>query len=167
MAYFPMDGLVGTVPIGNVDTIQKHPLGLQVDAVDPVNGGGRFVYLKGVASTVVGSLVTWDGAASAPAFQTVLAGTTANAGQQLAVATAALVAGTFGWYQIVGVAIVATNGTQIVSSKCWSAGSGAVTSTATTGTGINGIRTLTATGTPAANQCLAQIDHPSLEGYVA
>lgn len=167
MAYFPVEGLVGTVPIGNVDTVQKHPLGLQLDGVDPVNGGGRFVYLKGVASTVVGSVVTWDAAASAPTFQTALATTTANAGQQLAVATAALVANTFGWYQVAGVAIVATNGTQVVSSKCWSAGSGAVTSTATTGTGINGMRTLTATGTPAANQCLVQLDHPSLEGYVS
>lgn len=167
MAFYPTEGLVGTMPIGNFDTVQKHPLGLQLDAVDPVFGGGRFIYLKGVASTVVGSVVTWDVAGATPGYQTVLAAATANAGQQLAVATAASVAGTFGWYQIAGVALVATNGTQIVSSKGWLAGSGAITSTATTGLGIIGLRTLTATGTPAANQCYAQIDHPSGEPYVS
>lgn len=167
MAYFPIDGFVGSVPVGNVDTIQKHPLGLQLDAADPVNGGGRFVYLKGVASTVVGSLVTWDAAASAPAFQTALAGTTANAGQQLAVATAALVANTYGWYQIAGVAIVASAAGVTAGSKVWSAGTGTVSVSAVTGTGINGMRTLTAVGTPAAGQCLVQLDHPSLEGYVS
>lgn len=167
MAYFPVEGLVGTQPIGNVDTIQRHPLGLQLDGVDPVNGGGRFVYLKGVASTVVGSVVTWDAAASAPTFQTALATTTANAGQQLAVATAALVANTFGWYQVAGVAIVAAAAGVTAASKVWSAGTGTVSVSAVTGTGINGMRTLTAVGTPAANQCLAQFDHPSLEGYVS
>lgn len=167
MAFFPTEGIVGTQPIGNIDTVQKHPLGFQLDAIDAVFGGGRFIYLKGVASTVVGSVVTWDVAGATPGFQTVLAAATANAGQQLAVATAALVAGTFGWYQIAGVALVATNGAQIVSSKAWLAGSGAITSTAATGVGIVGIRTLTATGTPAANQCYAQLDHPVGEGYVS
>jgi hypothetical protein len=36
------------------------PLGTVINAVDPVYGGGEFIFLKGVASTVVGSLVTYD-----------------------------------------------------------------------------------------------------------
>ncbi|MEM5734263.1 hypothetical protein AAEI00_21640, partial [Shewanella algae] len=80
-------------------------------AVDPVYGGGKFIYMKGVASTVVGSLVTWDASETTPSYQTALAVAAANAGQQYAVATAAILAGQYGWYQVSGTDIVATNGT--------------------------------------------------------
>ena len=38
---------------------QEHPLGSIIPASDPVYGEGEFIYLLGVANTVVGSLVTW------------------------------------------------------------------------------------------------------------
>jgi hypothetical protein len=46
-----------------------------------------------------------------PTFQTALAPSTANLAQPLAVAMGANVAGQYGWYQISGQAVVATNGT--------------------------------------------------------
>src|ERR1700733_3086848 len=53
--------------------------GLIVSATDPTYGAGMFIYLLGVASTVVGSVVTWDGASSGtPTYQTALAPSTAG-----------------------------------------------------------------------------------------
>src|SRR2546430_988888 len=68
-------------------------LGRIVRAIDPTYGEGEFIYLLGVASTVVGSVVTWDGATTGtPTYQTVLAPSTANLAQPLAVAMSANVA---------------------------------------------------------------------------
>lgn len=169
MAFFPTEGIVGTQPIANTDTIQRHPLGLQVDANDPVTyGGGRFIYLKGVASTVVGSVVTWDGASSGvPTYQTALAPATANLAQPVAVAMSANVAGQFGWYQLSGNAVVATNGTLAAGpGPVYLVGSGQITSSATAGKQMVNARNCTATGTPAANQAVVQIEHPFAQGAI-
>lgn len=55
MAYSIIGGKLGCQRIDETSTTQNHPLGLEVYAVDPVRGTGKFVYMKGVASTVVGS----------------------------------------------------------------------------------------------------------------
>jgi len=60
MAFTILNTIGGVQPIAVTDTVQNHPLGTIVTAVDPTFGGGEFIYLKGVASTVVGSLVTYD-----------------------------------------------------------------------------------------------------------
>lgn len=168
MAYGSSTPRLGHRAINETNTIQYHVLGSRINAYDPVYGEGEFIYLEGCASTVVGSLVTWDGGATVPAYQTVLAAATANAGQQLAVAMSINLAANFGWYQISGTAIVATNGTLAGANvKVYLAGSGQVTGTATTGLGINGARALTATGTPAAGLAVIQIQDPQGEGYVS
>lgn len=90
---------VGWQPIADASTTQNHPLATIVNAVDPDYGAGEFVYLKGVASTAVGSWVGYS-----PALGTsVLA--TANGTYPLAVAMAVCDTTTkFGWYQISGTA---------------------------------------------------------------
>jgi hypothetical protein len=88
--------------IAETSTTQNHPLGKIVQAVDRgsnSNGAGEFIYLKGVASTVAGSWVTYnmdDGST------TLLA---ANAIGPVAVAMSANVASQYGWYQIQGKAV--------------------------------------------------------------
>lgn len=57
--------------------------------------GNEFVYLQGVASTAVGSWVTFDEAG-------VTALLAADAKGQVAVALAATIANTYGWYQVSG-----------------------------------------------------------------
>ena len=168
MAYGITAPRVGFQPIANTETTAKHQLGTRVWANDPVYGEGEFIYLKGVASTVVGSVVTWDGASSGtPTYQTALAPATANLGQPLAVSMSANVAGQFGWYQIAGNAVVATNGTLVAGpGKVFLAGSGTVTSTAAAGTQVLAARNCTATGTPAANQAVIQIERPSAQGQI-
>jgi hypothetical protein len=102
MAFRIIDQVLGSQPIADTSTTQKHPLGTIVRAVDPTLGGGEFIYLLGVASTVVGSIVNYDGAG----FQTALdTSATAGPSRPLAVAMSANVASQYGWYQISGLAV--------------------------------------------------------------
>ena len=78
-------------------------LGQVERAFDPTYGAGEFILLVGVASTTIGSLVTYDGTT----YQTTLAATTSNQARPVAVAMSANLAGTFGWYQIEGTAVCA------------------------------------------------------------
>lgn len=71
-------------------------LGDIMRAVDPTYGVGEFIYLKGVASTVLGSWVTYN----ADDYTTALA--VAGATGPVAIAMSANVAGQYGWYQIAG-----------------------------------------------------------------
>jgi hypothetical protein len=101
MPFIVTTPLVGMQPIADTDTVQNHPLGTIVTAVDSTLGGGEFIYLKGVGSTVVGSIVNYD-----DGYQTAL-DTVATAGpsRPLAVAMSANVAAQYGWYQISGLAV--------------------------------------------------------------
>lgn len=103
MTYRIVENRVGFQPIANTDTTQNHPLGTIVRAVDSTYGEGEFIYLKGVASTAVGSTVTYN----TSAYATALAAVGANKGQPVAWAMSANVASQYGWYQIGGI-VVAT-----------------------------------------------------------
>jgi len=102
MAYIIRDDLIGSQKIADTETVQKHPLGTIVSAADSVLGGGEFIYLLGVASTVVGSVVTYDAAT----YQTVLSAVGGAVPRPIAIAMSANVAAQYGWYQISGVAVV-------------------------------------------------------------
>lgn len=115
--------LIGAQPIAATSTTQQHPLGMLVEALDPTYGPGTFVYLKGVASTALGSWVTFnydDGTTDLLA---------ANAIGPVAVAMSANVASQYGWYQISGVAVVA-------KSSATSFAAGVALGLASTGTGL-------------------------------
>ncbi len=61
MAFYPTDAEIGAQAITDTLTTQMHTLGKRIRAYDPTTYGyGEFVYLKGIASTVVGSLVTYN-----------------------------------------------------------------------------------------------------------
>lgn len=87
--------------ITETSTTQKMGLGTIVSMKHATLGTGEFIYLKGVASTVVGSIVNYD-----DTWQTAL-DTTATAGpsRPLAIAMSANVASSYGWYQISGMAV--------------------------------------------------------------
>jgi len=102
MAYSVFD-LAGAQPIANTSTEQKHVLGTIVRATDPTYGEGEFIYLLGVASTAIGSIVTFD----ASTYQTVLCAVGGNIPRPIAVSMSANVASQYGWYQISGQAVCA------------------------------------------------------------
>jgi hypothetical protein len=114
MAYSFTENRTGLLQIANTDSgvtmangtsaIPTPPatLGMVCRAFDPTYGEGEFIMLLGVASTVVGSLVTYN----ATTYQTTLSANTANQATPVAVAMAANTAGLFGWYQIGGLAVI-------------------------------------------------------------
>lgn len=81
--------------LGDVDTAARTALGTVVNGVDDFGNTAEFVYLKGVASTIVGSVVTYDHAG----LTTLLV---ADASGPVAVAMGITVASTWGWYCIKG-----------------------------------------------------------------
>jgi predicted RecA/RadA family phage recombinase len=112
MAYAFQDDIAGLPGMRQVDNFARTPAypGMLAHALDPVLGGGEFIYLPGVAGTVLGSLVTYNQLAPS----TVLAATGAKGGSPVAVAMAAPGAGQFGWFQITGNALIAkTSGAAI------------------------------------------------------
>ena len=119
MAYTFAEAQSGLLQIANIDTgvtsasgvstgstsvIPTPPnvLGKIVRADDPTYGEGEFILLLGVASTEVGSVVKYN----ATTYQTVLVVNTAVQDVPVAVAMSANLAGTFGWYQIAGNAVI-------------------------------------------------------------
>jgi hypothetical protein len=108
------------------DTTQNYPLGTVVKGkyvgVESGTdyGAGEFIYLKGVASTVVGSIVNYDSA-----FQTALDTTALATPRPVAIAMSANVADQYGWYQISGRATaVKSNTVSFAAGAALAAGSG-------------------------------------------
>ena len=119
MAYTFAEAQSGLLQIANIDTgvtsasgvssgstsvIPTPPnvLGKIVRADDPTYGEGEFILLLGVAGTEVGSVVKYN----ATTYQTVLVTNSASQDVPVAVAMSANLAGTFGWYQIAGNAVI-------------------------------------------------------------
>jgi len=148
--------------IDAVDTNQNHALGSKVRAKHSLYGEGTFIYLPGVTGCVVGSVVVYDNYNST----TALAPSTANLARPLAVAMAAHVAGTFGWFQETGEAVCATNGTLTAASSVYLAGNGQFTSTQAAGKHVLSAISSTATGTPAAGLAVVQINEPVAQGQI-
>lgn len=93
------DQRIGVQRIDETSTTQNHALGTIVQAKDDTYGVGEFIYLKGVASTAVGSWVLYN----PDDYTTSLLA--ANDIGPVAIAMSANVASQYGWYQIQGKAI--------------------------------------------------------------
>jgi hypothetical protein len=118
MAFNPVENRLGiqpiAVPLAQTTLYQtgqttsfyagQHRIGEIVRAADPTFGGGEFIYLMGVANTVVGSLVTYNPATGATTLSPATTGS--NTPQSVAVAMSACVSGYYGWYQIEGAAVI-------------------------------------------------------------
>lgn len=168
MTYNPVEPQLGIQPIAVSSSVQNHAIGKIVRADDPTYGEGEFIYLLGVASTVVGSVVTYNGNSTGkPTGQTTLAPATAHLAQPLAVAMSINLAASYGWYQIAGNAVVATNGTLAAGpGPVGLAGSGQLTSSITAGMEVLNAVNVTATGTPAAGQAVVEINRPFAQGQI-
>lgn len=113
-------GIAGHQPISETSTEKKHPLGTIIQAQDPTFGSAEFIYLKGIGSTVVGSIVNYD-----TSFTTALNTTALDKARPLAIAMSANVANQYGWYQISGLAVATkANTTSFAAGAGLAAGSG-------------------------------------------
>src|SRR6185436_7277303 len=84
---------------GDVDTVARNVLGTRARGVDTTGNTAEYIYLQGVASTIAGSVVTFDNAG----LTTLIV---ADASGPVAVATGITVASTYGWYMIQGTILV-------------------------------------------------------------
>lgn len=89
MANFSVDSIGGVFT--SIDSTQLYPIGSR----QRDEQGNEYIYLKGVASTVAGSFVTFDEVG-------VTALLAANAIGEVAIAQAATIANTYGWYMVYG-----------------------------------------------------------------
>jgi len=175
MAYTFDDYKAGLLQIANIDTgittangtaaIPTPPnvLGSVIRAFDPTYGEGEFIMLVGVASTVVGSLVTYN----TTTYQTSLSPNTANLAQPVAVAMSANTAGTFGWYQIEGLAVVKKTAVAVNAGVpvYQSATTGRVMPTAASGKQVLGARTANlATVASTVSTVIVSINRPHMQG---
>lgn len=98
--FHPITTIIGMQPIATTSTTQNHPLGTRVKAVDRAStdyGEGEFIYLKGVASTVVGSCVHFNADDGTTAL--VVADAIGPVGFAMSINAAET---SYGWYQIYG-----------------------------------------------------------------
>ena len=134
MAYSILGPTIVPQAIADTSTTLKLPLGSIVRAVDPTYGVGEFIYLQGIGSTVVGSIVNYDAA-----WVTALHTSALDKPRPLAVAMSANVANQYGWYQISGQAVVSKSaGLSLAAGDAIGATSGAAVVVAT-GSILNGM----------------------------
>ncbi len=154
MAYFFKEQSAGWQHIANTEATQLHPLGTIVKATDPTYGEGTFIYLKGVASTAVGDVVNFD------QYNGTTTRAVAATRGPLAVAMSANVASQYGWYQLVGCAVVSVSTVDAGDTLSVTATAGQLDDITTAAQGVIGLKLITANGTPSAGLALAQINHP-------
>jgi hypothetical protein len=156
MAFFSTDNFICPQAIADTSTTQKLPLGTRVKARDVTYDEGEFIYLKGVADTIAGSWVHY----AADDFSTALS--VADAIGPLAVAVAANVADSYGWYQLFGKCPVAAVSADVADNAdlYLTATPGMVDDTDVAGDHINGAKAASANATGAASTIEVELNYP-------
>lgn len=176
MAYSFVNPILGMLQVASIDSgfvppnqstaIPTPPanLGTIARAYSPTFGEGEFICLAGVASTVVGSLVTYN----TTSYTTTLCPSTANLAQPVAVAMSANAAATtFGWYQLSGVATIKKTAVKVSPNVALfiSATAGRVMPTVASGKELLGARSANAaTVLSATSTITAILDRPHAQG---
>lgn len=145
--FAPVTPVAGEQPFGDwfaPDTTQRHPLGFRVTAVDPYWGLGTFIYLKSNDAILKGSVVTWD-----ELGQAALLPSAVTQGFPWAVSMNQAASGTYGWFQVEGLAVYKTNATVAADGVLAIAAAGILGATATGKQviGVRNRRSATATAT--------------------
>lgn len=163
--FVPVENQLGIQPIALNSTTQNHPLGTIIRAYDPTFGQGEFIYLLGVASTIVGAAVEYD----ATTYQTTLSPNTANDVNPVAFAASANVASQYGWYQISGLVPAKKTAVQVLpNAKIYqSATAGRVMPTSASGKEILGARAANLTTvTSTVSTVVILVNRPSKQGQI-
>lgn len=162
MAFKHSDGRIGLQAIAETSTTQQHELGLICQATDPTYGSGEFIYLKGLASTAVGSWVTYN----ADDYSTTLLA--ANAIGPVAVAMSANVANQYGWYHITGKAVgKALTGFADNANVYATATAGSIDDAVVAGDRVKRAKGASAVDTPSTGLAEFEIDRPFMDDAVA
>jgi len=162
MAYVFTENSIGWQPVAITETTQKHPLGTIRRAKDPTYGEGEFIYLKGVASTLLGSWVTYNTDDGSTALLA------ANGIGPVAVAMSINVANQFGWYQISGKAVGKVLTGFADNANCYAtATAGSVDDAIVAGDRVKLAKGASAIGTPSAGLAEMEISRPFMDDALA
>ena len=148
--------------IDETSTTQAHELGTIVQCKNGTYGVGNFIYLQGVASTAVGSWVTYAQDDNTTALLA------ANAIGPVGVAMSACVASNYGWYQISGKAVgkalasFADNGNVYATATA-----GSIDDAVVAGDRVKLARGASAVGTPSAGLAEFEIQRPFMDDGLA
>ena len=144
----------GAQAIADTSTTQRHPLGTIVTAYDGTYGAGEFIYLLGVANTVVGSAATYN----ADGFTTTL--TVADAIGPIGIAMSINVASSYGWYQISGKAVVKAGTVADDANVYLTSTPGELNDAVVDGDMVHLAKFASADGTPSAGLAECEIHRP-------
>lgn len=162
MAYVISSQSLGFPHITDTGPTAKVALGTIVQASDPTYGSGEFIYLLGLASTAVGSWVTYNADDNST---TLLA---ANAIGPVAVAMSANVASQYGWYQISGKAIGKALTAYADDALVYATGTaGSVDDTPVAGDRVKLAKGASAVGTPSSGLAEFEIQRPFMDDAAA
>jgi len=162
MAYVLRNPLIGSQPIADTSTVQNHPLGTIVNAVDPVYGEGEFVYLQGLAATAIGTWVTYNADDNSTALLA------ANAIGPVAISMSANVASQYGWYQISGKAVGLCLAAFADNANVYAtATAGSVDDAVVAGDRVKLAKGASAIGTPSGSFAEFEIQRPFMDDAVA
>jgi hypothetical protein len=147
-------------PIDSNSTTAQVPLGTIIRAHDKETtayGSGEFIYAKGVASTVVGSVVT----ISSDDYATALA--SADAIGTIGTAMSACVASEYGWYQISGKGVAKVKASFADNGDCYlTSTAGSVDDANVAGDYISGMKGASAIDTPSTGLAEVEMSRPSV-----
>lgn len=161
LAFKSKDAIIGAPDIALTDTNQRLPLGSTRTFLDPTYGEIKAIYLKGVASTAAGDLVSYD-----PKNLNTVRVVAATRGP-MAVAMSANVALQFGWYAIQGLVPVNTTaaGTGAANSGiAVTATAGQATVSGAAGQKVSGARCTSAQDGPGAGFTDVELAYPTANG---
>jgi hypothetical protein len=148
------NSLLGQAIADTSDT-RKQILGQIVRCKHPDYGVGEFIYLKGVASTAVGSVVLY----SADDFSTALA--VADAIGPIATAMSANVASQYGWYQIEGKGVAKVAASFADNGDCYlTSTAGTIDDAVVAGDYIFGMKGASAIDTPSTGLAEVEMSRP-------
>ena len=163
MAYGANENALIGQPIAETSTTLKHRLGDRFKCSDPTYGPGEFIYLQGVASTAVGSWVTFNADDGTTALLA------ANAIGPVAIAMSANTSATsYGWYQIYGKAVgkaltgFADDGNVYATSTA-----GSIDDAVVAGDRVKNAKGASAVGTPSTGLAEFEIQYPFMDDALA
>lgn len=162
MAYTINENTLIGQNIADTSTTAKVTLGTIVRAKDPTYGAGEFIYLKGVASTAVGSWVTYNSDDNSTALLA------ANAIGPVAIAMSANVASQYGWYQIAGKAVgKALTGFVDNANVYATATAGSIDDAVVAGDRVKNAKGASAVDTPSSGLAEFEIQWPFMDDALA
>ena len=160
-SFVPKNQEVLPQAIADISTTALMPLGTRCKAYDTAStayGEGEFIYLKGVASTVLGSVITYSQDDNSTALLA------ANAIDPVAIAMAANVASSYGWYQIFGKGVAKVLAGFADNANCYAtATAGSIDDAIVAGDRVKCMKGASAIDTPATGLAEIELQYPYMD----